>query len=454
MDPQNVTLIGNGAMATVLALLLEGQGHAVTLWGPTPDHIAEAIQTRENRRYLPGYRLPEPIRLTADPAAALKQPDLVVNAVPTQFIRSAWQRLAPHMPPGVPVASVAKGIEQETLLRPTQIIADVLHHTADDPDKPARPLAAISGPTVAAELARCLPATVCAASDDEALAAALQRVFTTHWFRVYTNADLLGVELAGATKNVIALAAGILDGLQAGNNAKSALLSRGLAEITRLGLAMGARQETFFGVAGVGDLATTCFCPEGRNRTCGELLGKGRKLEQALDEVPGVVEGVATSKSILALARKYKVEMPITAAIHDVLFKGLDPIDGIARLMSRVPHQLGEHQPLEAAARQSRLQGVSVEPRNLHRRPVTADELRGGDLIVFDPPRAGAKAQAAEIAESGVPIVVAVSCNPATFARDARLLVDGGYRITRIKPVDQFLWSPHLELAAVFERDG
>ncbi|MEM9296666.1 MAG: NAD(P)H-dependent glycerol-3-phosphate dehydrogenase, partial [Planctomycetota bacterium] len=208
---------------------------------------------------------------------------------------------------------------------------------ADHPDKPSRPLASLSGPTVAEELAKCLPATACAAADDEGFAKLLQEAFTTQWFRVYTNADLLGVELAGATKNCIALAAGMLDGLQAGINAKSALLSRGLAEIARLGAAMGARPETFFGVTGVGDLATTCFSPGGRNRTCGEALGRGRKLDDVLAEIPGVVEGVPTTEAVAALAKKYRVEMPICTAIHRVLFEGLDPLDGIGELMARQP---------------------------------------------------------------------------------------------------------------------
>ena len=204
-------------------------------------------------------------------------------------------------------------------------------------------MATVSGPSVADELARCLPATVCAASDDEQFARYLQTTFSTNWFRVYTNTDLLGVELAGATKNVIALAAGILDGLQAGNNAKSALLARGLAEITRLGAAMGARQESFFGVAGVGDLATTCFSPTGRNRTAGELLGKGRKLEEVLESVHGVVEGVPTTRSVVALAERYKVEMPITQAVYQILFEKLDPIEAIAQLMTRdaKPEKIG-----------------------------------------------------------------------------------------------------------------
>ncbi|MEO0587547.1 MAG: NAD(P)H-dependent glycerol-3-phosphate dehydrogenase, partial [Planctomycetota bacterium] len=185
--------------------------------------------------------------------------------------------------------------------------------------------------------ARCLPATITAAAEDPELADTLQAMFTTPWFRVYTNADLLGVELAGATKNVIALAAGILDGLQAGNNAKSALLSRGLAEITRLGVAMGAKRETFFGLSGVGDLATTCFSPTGRNRSCGEQLGKGRKLDAVLADIPGIVEGVATTKAVVQLADRYRVEMPITQGIHAVLFEGLDPLDGITALMTRNP---------------------------------------------------------------------------------------------------------------------
>ncbi len=333
--PQAITIIGDGSMATVCAMLLESHGARVTVWGASAEHVAELIQTRENRRYLPGYRIAESIHMTADDRLAFAKADLVVSAVPTQFIRRVWQRLVPHIPAGVPIASVAKGIENETLLRPTQVIADVLSQGNDDPDRPARPLATISGPSVADELARCLPATVCAASDDEQLAKMIQKTFTTHWFRVYTNPDLLGVELAAATKNVIALAAGILDGLQAGNNAKSALLSRGLAEITRLGVAMGAKHETFFGISGVGDLATTCFSPTGRNRTCGELLGKGRKLTDVLQSMTGIVEGVPTTKSVVALAEKYRVEMPITQAVFQVLFRGLDPIEGISQLMSR-----------------------------------------------------------------------------------------------------------------------
>lgn len=360
MSQAPITIVGDGAMGTVMALLLESKGHPVTLWGVNPDHIAELIQTRRNTRYLPEARIPESIRLTSDDGLALADAKIILNTTPTQYIRPVWQRLSPHTPPGVPIASVAKGIENNSLLRPTQIIADVLTNQPsatgpgagsgsqrskpkDHPDRPARPLASISGPTVAHELARCLPATVTAASDDDAFAHLLQETFTTHWFRVYTSHDLLGVELAGALKNVIALAAGILDGLQAGNNAKSALLARGLAEITRLGTAMGANAETFFGLTGVGDLATTCFSPTGRNRTAGEMLGRGKKLQEVLEEIPGVVEGVPTTRSVVALAEKYKVEMPITQTVNQVLFANLDPLDGISQLMSRAskPERIG-----------------------------------------------------------------------------------------------------------------
>ncbi len=347
---QHICIVGDGAMATVMALLLESRGRAVTVWGPHPDHVAATIQTRESR-YVPGHKLPEAIRLTSDDADTFRDADLILAAIPTQHTRAVWQRLAPHCPPAIPVASVSKGIERDTMLRPTQIIADVLLNTpkptaehreasdqpTDHPDRAPRPFASLSGPTIADELARCLPATVAAASDDLPFAERIQATFTSNWFRVYTNPDLLGVELAGALKNVIALAAGILDGLQAGNNAKSALLSRGLAEITRLGVAMGAKSDTFFGLTGVGDLATTCFSPTGRNRSCGELLGRGKKLEAVLKEIPGVVEGVPTTKAVIQLARRYRVEMPITAAVHAVLFEELDPLDAIAGLMSRDP---------------------------------------------------------------------------------------------------------------------
>lgn len=305
--------------------------HDVVLWGHDPDESGELAQTRRSPR-LPDYRLPDRVRVSIDDRRALQRATLIVSAIPVQFIRETWLRLREHVRPDAAVVSVAKGIENETLLRPTQVIADVL---GDDPDRAPRRIGVLSGPTIAAELARCLPATMIAAGDDSSFAREIQRLFSSSWLRVYTNADTLGVEVAGATKNVIAIAAGILDGLSAGYNAKSALLSRGLVEITRLGAAMGASRETFFGIAGVGDLATSCFSPEGRNRSCGEALGKGEKLRSFLDRTPSVVEGVATARSVVDLAKKYRVEMPITQAVHAVLFENLDPLAAITGLMSR-----------------------------------------------------------------------------------------------------------------------
>ncbi|MBM4107486.1 MAG: NAD(P)-dependent glycerol-3-phosphate dehydrogenase [Phycisphaerae bacterium] len=350
-DRPTVTVLGIGQMGLVCAGLLAGaEGHGppptarstglhrpvnVRMLGHSADEAAAVAQTRRSPR-LPDFELPASVRVCFKPREALDGADLIVSAIPVQFIREAWTALAPHVPSRAGVVSVAKGIENDTMLRPSQIVADVLRATGrDDPDQRPRRVGVLSGPTIAAELARCLPATMIAASDDPGFAADLQRLFSASWMRIYTHTDVLGVELAGAVKNVIAIAAGILDGLQAGNNAKSALLARGLAEITRLGAAMGASPETFFGIAGVGDLATSCFSPEGRNRSCGEALGRGEKLDHYLARTPSVVEGVATTRSVVGLARKYRVDLPIVHAVHAVLFEGTDPIDAIARLMSR-----------------------------------------------------------------------------------------------------------------------
>ena len=326
-----------GAKGSVTPAAGPGRPVNVTMWGRAADEGGVLAQTRQSPR-LPGFLLPESVRIALKPAEALKGADVIVSAIPVQYIRGVWGRMAKHVPAGAGVVSVAKGIENVTLLRPTQVIADVLRKTgADDPDQPARPLACLSGPTIAPELARCMPAAMIAASDDADFAKRVQALFNTSWLRIYTNPDLLGVELAGAMKNVIAIAAGIVDGLQAGYNAKSALLARGLAEITRLGVAMGATADTFFGVAGVGDLATTCFSPEGRNRALGEAIGRGTDISAYLDQSESVIEGVATTRSVAALAKKYRVEMPICTAVHAVLFEEMDPIEAIGRLMSRAP---------------------------------------------------------------------------------------------------------------------
>lgn len=323
---EQIAMIGDGQMASVCSVMLADRGIHVRLWSIFKDQIETMRATRENRRYLPGIKFPDRVSFTTDPNAAFAGADAIVSAVPCQYIRGVWEKLAPYYPEGVPVTSVAKGIEIETLLRPTQVIHDVLGEV---------PVAALSGPSVATELAACLPATVVAASENADLARDVQETFSSQWFRVYTNADLLGVELAGAVKNVIALAAGVVDGLKAGDNAKAALVTRGLVEITRLGLAMGAKRETFAGLAGMGDLVTTCVSPSGRNRSAGEQIGQGKRVEDVIASTPSVIEGIPTTRSVQALAEKYNVEMPITQAVYGVLFEGRDVIATLSELMSR-----------------------------------------------------------------------------------------------------------------------
>jgi glycerol-3-phosphate dehydrogenase (NAD(P)+) len=339
MPTEHVTILGDGAMATVCSILLDQGGHRVTMWGAFEESIDRLLQNRENHRLLPGARVPDAVRLTANDGECFKDATMILSAVPTQYMRSVWKRLAPHIPAGIPIVSVAKGIENRTLLRPTQVIADVLGGKKSIDAGPTCDwaLAALSGPNIASEIAKYLPAVAVVASDDPDLACRVQSAFSTQWFRVYTNNDAIGVELAGATKNVIAIAAGILDGLAAGNNAKAALVTRGLVEITRLGVAMGAKETTFHGLAGVGDLITTCVSPEGRNRTVGEQIGKGRALQAILESMDSVAEGVPTTLSVVELAKRYNVEMPITQAVHAVLFEGKDVIFALTDLMTRDP---------------------------------------------------------------------------------------------------------------------
>ncbi len=323
-------------MATVCSILLTQNGHQVTMWGAFEESIDRLIQDREQRRLLPGVRVPNAVQLTANDSDCFDDCSLILSAVPTQYMRSVWSRLKPHYTKGVPVVSVAKGIETQTLLRPTQVIADVLYPGVSASHAGLK-LAVLSGPNIAAELAKYLPATAVVASEDRELAERVQTTFSTQWFRIYTNADAIGVELAGATKNVIAIAAGILDGLAAGNNAKAALVTRGLVEITRLGIAMGGKETTFNGLAGVGDLITTCVSPEGRNRTVGEQIGKGKKLDEILAGMESVAEGVPTTKSMHELAWRYKVDMPITDAVYSVLFENKDVLQALTELMTRDP---------------------------------------------------------------------------------------------------------------------
>jgi glycerol-3-phosphate dehydrogenase (NAD(P)+) len=322
------TVVGTGAMGTVLAQILAGNNVHVAMLGRRSEQVDALITTRENRRYLPGIRLSERIRPTTAVDTALARTELAISAVPCQFLRATWERIGGYLVAGVPICSVTKGIETDTLARPAQIIDA---YVGDNP------IAVLSGPSIAPEIARCLPATVVVACASEEVARLVQSALSTAAFRIYTSADILGVELAGALKNVIALAAGILDGLRAGDNAKAALLTRGLVEITRLGVALGARQQTFVGLAGVGDLVTTCVSPLGRNRSAGERIGRGVGVEDVLRQSPSVVEGIPTTRAVLALARRHGVEMPITTAVHAVLFEHKPPLEAITELMSRPP---------------------------------------------------------------------------------------------------------------------
>ena len=325
---ERITVLGCGQMGLVMAdaALAAGTG-PVRLWGMPGPQVAELRSHRTNTDRLQHFTLDEQVEVHDDPAVALADVTMVLHAIPVQVTAEAWGTFAPHVPDGAVVASMSKGIEVGTCRLPTQILSDMIGDRAVP--------AVVSGPTIATELARRQPAVMVAACEDEAIAARLQQALHAPWLRIYATTDVLGVELAGAAKNVIAIAAGMCDGLGLGDNAKSAVLARGLAEITRLGEAMGAQVETFFGVAGVGDLATTCFSPHGRNRTFGQALGEGELPDAFFSRTGSTVEGLATAQSLAALAQRHDVEMPIAAAIHDVLFADVPVKRAFDELMAR-----------------------------------------------------------------------------------------------------------------------
>jgi glycerol-3-phosphate dehydrogenase (NAD(P)+) len=333
---KNISIIGDGAMATVMAMLLCEKNSNVRIWGYDRQQLKQIESAGENIKFLTGYRLPQNLAFEPDDERIMAGADLIVSAVPCQFVRQVFKRLKDYVPEGVPIVSTAKGIENDTLLRPTQILTGVLcGNQATGDERRAMRFAVLSGPTIADELARKLPATACAAAADEQLAKDVQSIFNCSWLRVYTNTDVVGVELAAACKNIIAIAAGIIDGIGAGDNAKAALLCRGLAEITRLGIACGAKPQTFAGLTGLGDLVTTCISPKGRNRSFGERIGKGQTIEAAQQATESVIEGIATCKSVITLAEEYDVEMPITQAVYEVLFEDKPVQAAITGLMKR-----------------------------------------------------------------------------------------------------------------------
>src|SRR5580704_1547050 len=341
---QRIAILGSGAMATASAVLLSERSKCeVRIWTRSAERAAELLRDKENRKLLPGVPIPARVHISGDISEVVDRADLIVAAIPTRFLRDTLTPLARQIPAGLPAVSVAKGLEIGTLMRPSQIILDVLG---------PREVAALGGPSHAEEIARRMPAGVVAASSNRQLAERVQDLFNTDRFRVYTNADIVGVELAGAIKNVIAIAAGICDGLGFGDNAKSGLVTRGLVEMIRFGTTLGAEAETFNGLAGLGDLVTTCFSCHSRNRHVGECLGKGQPLDQVVAEMNGIAEGITTTRSIAELARQRGIEMPIAAEVYAVLFEQKSPLEATTSLMMRPPKDERQgHAPAPGAVR-------------------------------------------------------------------------------------------------------
>jgi glycerol-3-phosphate dehydrogenase (NAD(P)+) len=321
-----VAVVGAGGWGTAVALILLENGHDVRLWGHDPLNVERLRKERENAKYLSDVPLPSSLTITGDATEALENVDFAVNAIPTAYMREVWTDMKELVPGRIPLVSLTKGIEGETLRRPSQVLRQIL---------PGRAVAILSGPSHAEEVARRIPSSVVIGAAARPLARRMQKLFTTTRFRVYANTDPVGVELAGAFKNVIAIAAGVSDGLGFGDNAKSALITRGLVEIARLATRMGAKKQTFAGLAGMGDLITTSFSPHGRNRAVGERLGQGQSLERILRDMEKVAEGVGTTRAVLKLARRHRVDMPIAREVHEILFEGKDPSLALQSLMTR-----------------------------------------------------------------------------------------------------------------------
>ncbi len=332
MRPQRIAVIGAGAWGTALADSFSGIGHEVMLWVFEADLCARMASNRENDLYLPGIALRDDLRFTSDLAeAASAGQDFLVSVMPSHVVRAVWSKLAPSVHEETLITSATKGVEENTLLLSTQVIAECLAEAGGG----GRALACLSGPTFARELAERKPTAITAASEDSGAAKAIQEALAAPNFRIYTGADPVGVQLGGALKNVIALAAGIADGMELGHNARAALIVRGLAEIGRLGVAMGGRAETFAGLAGMGDLVLTCTGDLSRNRTVGVRLGRGEPLQKILESMTAVAEGVSTAPAAVGLADKFGVEMPICREVHAVLFEGRSPRDAVRDLMAR-----------------------------------------------------------------------------------------------------------------------
>lgn len=323
---KKIAVIGDGAWGTTLALLLNEKKHSVTVWGAFSDYVKEISETRINRKFLAGITIPAAINFSTDLNAVIAGADIIVLAVPSQFFVDILKKIKKTSYAGKSFVSVTKGIDLSTFSTMSDLVIKELGKV---------PLAVLSGPTIAIEVARKIPTTAVIASSCLKLAEELQSVFSCDYFRLYINNDVLGVEISGSIKNVIALACGVCDGLGLGTNTKAALLTRGLAEITRLGKALKAKPETFSGLAGLGDLATTCFSPNSRNRTVGEALGRGKSIDEILGSMDSVAEGVPTAKAVHRLAKKIKIDMPITEAIYSIVYQKKSPSAVVGRLMKR-----------------------------------------------------------------------------------------------------------------------
>jgi glycerol-3-phosphate dehydrogenase (NAD(P)+) len=322
-----IAVIGDGGWGTTLAILLNNKGYRVTLWGVFPEYVTYLNKYRINKRFLPQVRMPSAIEITANLQEAVCDKDLIILAVPSQYLRSVLKRIKREgFARKTIFLSAVKGIERGTLLRMSEVIRQVLKNV---------PMAVLSGPTIAKEVALSIPSTAIIASPQKALSSYLQGILTTPYFRIYTNTDVTGVELGGSLKNIIAIACGISDGLGFGTNTKAGLVCRGLTEISRLGRVLGAKKETFSGISGLGDLITTCFSPFSRNRHVGEQIGRGKVLKQIIPRMLMVAEGVATAKAVYQLSHRHKVDMPITRQVYLVLYKNKSPLKAVKTLMAR-----------------------------------------------------------------------------------------------------------------------
>ena len=323
-SPLPIAVLGDGGWGTTLAIHLQRLGHRVQLWGAFPDYVRTLARRRENVKFLPGVRLPRRLGLTGDLAQAVGPAAVIILAIPSQHLRSVVRRLPGLARRDALVVSAAKGLEQGSLQRMSEVVRD---------ECGAVPLAVLSGPNIASEIAAGHPASSVVASADRALASRIQALLMSDRLRIYTSLDPVGVELGGALKNPIAIAAGIGDGLGFGSNAKAALITRGVVEMARLGVALGATGQTFWGLSGLGDLVTTCLA--GRNHRLGELLGRGRSLRHVLASTPMVFEGVETAKAAVTLGRRHGVELPIIEQVNAILFRRRSPRQALQALMRR-----------------------------------------------------------------------------------------------------------------------